>query len=85
MNGQIDRVYCYLRILSSNITSSKYVSSPHVAMLCSDSEIASELGPDMVPKLWDRDYEENRRMCAEMILERRENEELDKASARIFI
>ena len=39
----------------------------------------------MVPKSWDLDYEENRIMCAEMILERRENEELDKASSNIFI
>ena len=57
----------------------------HLTWLFSDSEIARELGPDMVPKSWDLDYEENRIMCAEMILERRENEELDKASSNIFI
>ena len=57
----------------------------HLTWLFSDSEIARELGPDMVPKSWDSDYEENRSMCAEMILERRESEELDKASAGIFI
>ena len=57
----------------------------HLTLLFSDSEIARELGPDMVPKSWDPDYEENRCICAEMILERRENEELDKASAGIFI
>ena len=57
----------------------------HLTWLFSDSEIARELGPDMVPKSRDPDYEENRSMCAEMILERRENEELDKASAGIFI
>ena len=39
----------------------------------------------MVPKSLDPDYEENRSMCAEMILERRENEELDNAYAGIFI
>ena len=50
-----------------------------------DSEIARELGPDMVPKLWDPNYEEKRSMCAEMILERREIEELNKASAGISI
>ena len=53
--------------------------------LFSDLEIARDLGPDMVPKLWETDYEENRSMCAEMILERRENKKLDKASASIFI
>ena len=57
----------------------------HLTWLFSDSEIAHELGPDMVPKSWDPDYEENRSMCAEMILERRENGELDKASFGIFI
>ena len=57
----------------------------HLTWLFSDSEIARELGPDMVPKLWDPDYEENRSMCAEMILERRENEELNKASAGLSI
>ena len=53
--------------------------------LFSDSEIARELGPDMVPKSWNPNYEENRSMCAEMILARRKNEELDKASAGISI
>ena len=57
----------------------------YLTWLFSDSEIARELGPDMVPKSWDADYEENRSMCAEMILERGENEELDKASAGNFI
>ena len=57
----------------------------HLTWLFSDSKIARELGPDMVPKSWDPDYEENRSMCAEMILERQENEELDKASAGISI
>ena len=55
----------------------------HLTWLFSDSKSARELGPDMVPKSWDPDYEENRSMCAELILERRENEELDKASANI--
>ena len=57
----------------------------HLTWLFSDSEIARELGPDMVPKSWDPDYEENRSMCGEIILERRENEESDKACAGIFI
>ena len=57
----------------------------HLTWLFSDSEIARELRTDNVCKSWDPDYEENRSMCAEMILERRENEELDKASAGIFI
>ena len=57
----------------------------HLTWLFSDSEIARELGPDMVPKSWDPDYKENRSMCGEMIVERRENEELDKAFAGIFI
>ena len=57
----------------------------HLTWLFSDSEIARELAPDIVPKSWDPAYEENRKMCAEMILERRENEELNKASAGIFI
>ena len=57
----------------------------HLEWLFSDSEIARELGPDMVPKSWDPDYEENRSMCAEMILESRENEELDKAAAGSFL
>ena len=57
----------------------------HLTWLFSDSEIAGELGPDMVPKSWDPDYEENRSMCGEMILERQENEKLDKACAGIFI
>ena len=57
----------------------------HLTLLLSDSEIARELGPDMVPKSWDPNYAKNRRMFAEMILERRENEELDKASAGIVI
>ena len=57
----------------------------HLTWLFSDSEIARELGPDMVSKSWDPDYEENKSMCAEMIFERRENEELDKASANISI
>ena len=57
----------------------------YLTWLFSDSEIARELGPDMVSKSWDPDYEENRSMCAEMILERRENEEFDKASDGIFI
>ena len=57
----------------------------HLTWLFSDSEIARELGPDMVPKSWDADYEENRSMCAEIILKRRENKELDKTSAGIFI
>ena len=46
----------------------------HLTWLFSDSEIARELGPDMVPKLWDPDYVEHRSMCPEMILERRDNE-----------
>ena len=57
----------------------------HLTWLFSDSEIARELGPDIVPKSRDPDYEVNRSVCAEMILERRENEKLDKASAGIFI
>ena len=57
----------------------------HLTWLFTDSEIACELGPDMVPKSWDPDYETNKSMCAEMILERRENENLDKATAGSFI
>ena len=57
----------------------------HFTWLFSDSEIARELGSDMVSKSWDPDNEENRSLCAEMILERRENEKLDKASAGILI
>ena len=57
----------------------------HLTWLLSDSEIARELVPDMVLKSWDPDDEKNRSMCGEMILERRENEELDKACAGIFI
>ena len=57
----------------------------HTTWLFSDSEIALELGPEMVPKSWDPDYNENRRMCAEMIHERRENKELDMATAGIVI
>ena len=57
----------------------------HLTWLFRDSEIARELGPDMVPKSWYPDYEENRSMCAEMILERRENKELVKGFAGIFI
>ena len=57
----------------------------YLMWLFCDSEIARELGPDMVPKSWDTDYEENRSMCAEMILERLENEELNKASTGNFI
>ena len=57
----------------------------HLTSLFSYSEIARELGPDMVPKSWNSDYKENRGMCAEMILGRRENEKLDKASSGISI
>ena len=57
----------------------------HLTWLFSDSEIARELGPDMFPKSWDPEYKENRSMCAEMILKRRENKELDKTSVGIFI
>ena len=57
----------------------------YLTLLFSDSEIARDLGSDMVLKSWDPDYEENNSMCAEMILERRENEELNKAFAGIFI
>ena len=57
----------------------------HLTWLFSDSEIARELGPAMVPKSWDPDYEENRSMCAEIILGRRENEDLDKTSVGILI
>ena len=57
----------------------------HLTWLFSDSVISRELGPDMVPKSWDPDYEKKRIMCAEVILERLENEELNKASAGILI
>ena len=57
----------------------------HFTRLFSDSEIAQELCPDMVPKSWDPDYEENRSMCAEIILDHREIEELNKSSAGISI
>ena len=57
----------------------------HFTWLSSNSKIARELVPDMVPKLWDPDTEENRSMCAEFILERRDNEQFDKASAGISI
>ena len=57
----------------------------HLTWLFCDSEIARELGPDMVPKSWDPDYKESRSIWAEIILERLENEELDKASAGILI
>ena len=57
----------------------------HLTWQFSDSEIAPELGPDMVPKSWDPDYEENRSMCAEMILKRRKNKDMYKTSAGIFI
>ena len=57
----------------------------HLTWLFSDSEIAREQGPDMVPKSWDPDYEKNKSMCAEMIIERRDNEKLNKVSAGISI
>ena len=57
----------------------------HLTWLFSDTEIARELGPDMVPKSWDPAYKENSSMCGEMILERPENEKLYKACAGIFI
>ena len=57
----------------------------HLTYLFSDSKIARELGPDMVPNSGDPDYEENRSICTEIILELRENEELDKASPGISI
>ena len=57
----------------------------HLTWLFSDSDIARELGLDMVPKSWDPDYKENRSMSGEMIHERQENEKLDKACAGIFI
>ena len=57
----------------------------HLTWLFNDSEIVRELGPDMVPKSWDPDYKTNRSICAEMILERREHEELDNAFAGICI
>ena len=57
----------------------------YLTWLFRDSEIACELGPDMVLKSWDPDYEENISMCAEMIFESRKNLELDKASVGISI
>ena len=57
----------------------------HFTLLYSDSEIAQELDPDMVPSPWDPDNKENRSICAEMILEPRENKKLDKATSGIFI
>ena len=57
----------------------------HLTWLFSDLEIPRALGPDMVPILWDVDYEENRIMFAKMVFERRNNEKFDNASAGILI
>ena len=57
----------------------------YLTWLFSDFEIAREVGLDMVPESCNPDYEENKSMCAEMIFERRKNEELDKASDCSFI
>ena len=51
----------------------------------SDLDIFPELIHDMVPKLWNPDYDENNSMWAKMIFERRKNEELDKVFANIYI
>ena len=41
--------------------------------------------PDMVPPSWKLSYKDNKKMCALMILERRQNKKLDEASAGIPI
>ena len=48
----------------------------HLTWLFIDSEIARELGFDMVPKSWDPDYEKIKSMCAEIILECRKMKNL---------
>ena len=57
----------------------------HLTWLFSDTENVRELGLDIISKSWNLDYKENNSMCAEMILELQENEELDKTSAGTFI
>ena len=53
----------------------------HLTWLFNDSDNARELGRDIVFKSWNYDYKENRSICAEMILDRQEHIELDKAFA----
>ena len=57
----------------------------YLTWLFTDSDIARELGPDMVRSSWDPDYKENRSMCAEIILERLKNKKFDEASEGISI
>ena len=70
---------------ASRASSSPRNKSIDLTWLFSDSEIARELGPDMVPPSWESSYENNRRMCTLMSVERRQNKKLDKASAGIPI
>ena len=59
--------------------------SRDLTWLFSDSEIAQELGPEMVARSWKPNYIDNRRECALMILERGSHKELKSAFTGIFI
>ena len=76
----------YFMILESSKTSSCTPNkSSDLSWLFSDSEIARELGPEMIPRSWEFNYKDNRRMCALMIFEHRSHKELKSVTNGISI